>query len=447
MRKIILSALLLCSANAVLAGEAARVVFVAGQTVLDGKPAELGRVVNEGDEISTQGDGYVYLKTVDNGFLILRPNSRARITAYHIDKANPSNTRVKLELLNGVARSISGEAVKEARQNFRFNTPVAAIGVRGTDFTVFTDQETSRVAVISGGIVVSGFTGACGPEGTGPCEGKSSRELFASQVGQLLQVRKGQSAPQILPSSGISPDVAAPPRNDEPIGKSTSGSMPLPFNVADVSLDPLKNLGLLARFQQFSSQQAQQPAVVTPPVAVTPTPTQEVVPETSKIVWGRWQPIVDQSAAIDLAKMMNEKNTLNALNSYFAVLRTQGTFTMPATGNVGFGLKNAEAYILDEPTNKFSVASYQNGKLQVDFAKSSFNTSFDVVSQKNERFSFQSVGEIDKNGKMVGGNQFIAPTNVSVSGALGDNGNSAAYIFQGRVDDRRVTTGVTYWTR
>jgi hypothetical protein len=318
---------------------------------------------------------------------------------------------------------------------------VAAIGVRGTDFTVFTDQETSRVAVISGGIVVSGFSASCGPEGAGPCEGKTSKELFANQIGQLLQVRKGQPSPQMLPSTGISPDVSAPPRNDEPSGKnSAANNNLLPFNVADVSLDPQKNNGLLARFQQINAP-GQTPSI---PVVVVPgTPQPQIDP--SKIIWGRWQPVVDKSAAIDLVKLMGDKNQLMALNSYFAVLRTPGSFEMPAAGNVGFALKQSEAYVLDETTNKFSAASLQNGKLQVDFAKATFATSFDIITAQSQAFNYHAIGEVDKTGKLQGGNQFIAPNNVSVSGALGDNGSTAAYIFQGRIDDKRLTTGITSW--
>lgn len=441
LRKLVFVIGLLSGASAAWAEEAAHIVFVAGDARIAGAPAVLGHAANEGDEVVTASDGYVYLKTVDNGFLILRPNSRARIVAYHVDREHPANTHVKLELLNGVARSISGEAVKQARQNFRFNTPVAAIGVRGTDFTVYTDQETSRVAVISGGIVVSGFAGSCGPEGSGPCEGKTSKELFASQVGQLLQVRKGQPAPQMLPSTGISPDVSAPPRNDEPVGKTSANSTGLPFSASDVSLDPQKNSGLLSRFQQFNNNNAHTPQ---PPVVVVPG-TPQPQPNPSKIIWGRWQPIVDQSAAIDLVKLKGDNNQLMALNSYFAVLRSAGSFDMPATGNVGFALKQSEAYVLDEPTNKFSTASLQNGKLQVDFGKATFATSFDVVTAQNQTFNYHAIGEVDKSGKLQGGNQFIAPNNVSVSGALGDNGNTAAYIFQGRIDDKRLTTGITSW--
>lgn len=139
------------------ADEAGKVVLSAGEVRVQGQAVKAGHSVQAGDRLSTGADGYVYIKTVDNGFLILRPNSDASIIAYQADSHTPANSRFKFELREGVARSISGQAVKNARQNFRFNTPVAAIGVRGTDFTVFTDAQTTRIAVLSGGVVVSGF--------------------------------------------------------------------------------------------------------------------------------------------------------------------------------------------------------------------------------------------------------------------------------------------------
>jgi hypothetical protein len=444
MRSLFITTILLLASACAQAGEAARIVFAAGDAHVGAKPAALGNAVQEGDEVTTGADGYVYLKTVDNGFLILRPSSHARIVAYHIDRDNPANTRVKLELLSGVARSISGEGVKQARQNFRFNTPVAAIGVRGTDFTVFTDQETSRVAVISGGIIVSGFSPTCGPEGNGPCEGKASRELFAYQVGQLLQVRKGTPAPQLLPLNGNSPDVTAPPRSDEPIGKSAgNSSVGAILAGADISLDPHKNADLIARIT------ASMPQPVTPPPS-TGTAGEPVVLPPKQIIWGRWQALVDSAANLDVVGAINNnKAQLLALNTYFAVLRSQGAdWQIPATGNVGFALKQSEAYILDEPANKLSAAKVENGKLNVDFASAKFNTSFDLVSQQNQRYAFQAQGDVSRDGKLLGGNQLLQPNNMAVQGVMGPaNGGEAAYIFQGRIDNQHVGTGVTYWTK
>jgi hypothetical protein len=126
------AAALLLITDSAMAAEAGRVVFVTGQAHVGKQAAVKSMAVEEGDELSTSADGYVYVQTVDNGFLILRPNTIARVVTYSIDKRDPSKTQVKLELRQGVARTISGQGVKQARQNFRFNTPVAAIGVRGT---------------------------------------------------------------------------------------------------------------------------------------------------------------------------------------------------------------------------------------------------------------------------------------------------------------------------
>ncbi len=438
LHRFLLTIGLLLAASLAQAGEAGRIVFVKGDVQIAGRSIALEHAVQEGDELTTGADGYVYLKTVDNGFLILRPNSRARIAAYHVDQQDPAKTRIKLELLNGVARSISGEAVMQSRQNFRFNTPVAAIGIRGTDFTVSTDQITSRIAVITGGVVVSGFSGSCSPAGNGPCEGNTSRELFADQAGQILQVEQGQALPQQLQGNGLSPDDIAPPLQGEPSGRrvgagitagtiaGTSQAMLNPSNV-DLSLDTQRSANSLL--------------LNTPPVLNTPPELQR------QIIWGRWETVLDQAGNIDIVKIIEAKGEVLAITPYFALLRTSGIdWQAPIQGTMGFALKQSEAYILNEPSRSVSPAKLENGQLQVDFARTSFATSFDLVSQQNERFKFQAHGAVARDGRLFGDSQFASPTNMAVSGAIGpENGGTAAYIFQGRIDDNRLGTGVTSW--
>ena len=422
-RHLIYITCLLLTVGLAHAGEAGRIVLAVGDVQIAGQRVVPDSAVSEGDEIVTGGDGYVYLKTIDNGFLILRPNTRVRIVAYRIDPQDAANTRIKFELLNGVVRSISGQGAKQARQNFRFNTPVAAIGVRGTDFTVFTDQQTTRIAVLSGGIVASGFSTTCGPEGSGPCEGSASRELFANQAGKLLQINRDQAMPQLLRDNGLSPDTIAPPRNDEPGGKNT-GAGKLSLAVNEISLDPQKGLFLLN-------------------LNTTPAiPPRE-------IIWGRYQAILNQPGNINIAALLDAQGQLLAINSNFAVLRTSGTdWQMPSQGAMGFTLTQTEAYILNEPSGIHSPASLANAMLQVDFAKSTFATGFDLVSQQNERFKFQAQGVVTPDGRMLGNSQFASPTNMAVSGAVGPaNGGSAAYLFQGRIDDQRLASGVAAWTK
>src|ERR1700741_917885 len=98
LRNHIIGASLLLTASLAWGGEAGRVIFVTGQVQLANHAAVVDSAVQEGDEVTTGADGYVYMKTTDEGFLILRPNSKARVVTYQVDKANPSNTHVKLEL-------------------------------------------------------------------------------------------------------------------------------------------------------------------------------------------------------------------------------------------------------------------------------------------------------------------------------------------------------------
>lgn len=256
MQKLLITATLACAAQFAHAADAGKIIFVTGAAQAGERAAALGAQVQEGQMLSTGADGYIYVKTADNGLFILRPNTRARIVDYHIDTKNPANTKVKFELISGTARSKSGDAVKQARQNFRFNTPVAAIGVRGTDFTVVTDDDTSRVSVFSGGVVVSGFVGGCRPDGAGPCEGATSRELSAAQRGQLVQVTRGQAAPQVLEADETAPDKVAPPRMDEPIVKNEAA----PVNV---TVEAAKNVGLNTAIDKV---------VTTPPGTSNPNP-------------------------------------------------------------------------------------------------------------------------------------------------------------------------------
>ena len=146
----------LAHAQAAAAGE---VSFVAGIVQASaGGPArdlKVGDVVSQGDALVTGATGHLHIRTVDKGFLALRPNSRARIELYEFAPGNPAGTRIRLTLDAGVMRSVSGEGAQAARQNFRLNTPVAAIGIRGTDFSVSTTDALTRAVVRSGAIVVA----------------------------------------------------------------------------------------------------------------------------------------------------------------------------------------------------------------------------------------------------------------------------------------------------
>ena len=443
------------------AAEAGKVIFAAGAAQVADKAGAEGMPVAEGELLSTGKDGFLYVKTVDNGLFILRPNTRAKIVAYHIDAKNPANTRVKLELISGIARSKSGDAVKLARQNFRFNTPVAAIGVRGTDFTVYTDQETSRVTVLTGGVVVSSFAEGCRPEGGGPCEGAASRELFAAQRGQLLQVRRGQAAPQLMQSNGTGPDQVSPPRADEPVAKSGGPVTPV--------LDGRKNETL----EKLATQIQQQPNKPADPVVMPPTPPVENKPPVAEvpveqpkpvepppqvpqpevpqlperqIQWGRWLALNNVSATISND---TPEGADRLVGGDYTIIRTAGReYVTPERGSAAFTLKGGEATIRNQ-SGAVTSADLRNGLLSFNFDKASFATSFDVVSA-GETFGMKAEGSVAKNGffSNMARDVLVRPdiNNMHVNGLLGnEDGGSAAYLFKRTLQDQREMNGIAIW--
>ncbi len=455
MRKLLFLAGVMLLAHAAQAAQAGKIIFVAGNATIAANAAVLDAPVGEGELLSTGADGYIYIKTIDNGLFILRPNTQARIASYHVDAANPVNTRIKLELISGVARSQSGQAVKLARQNFRFNTPVAAIGVRGTDFTVFTDADTSRVTVLSGGITMSGFAGACRPEGTGPCEGNAARELTAAQKGQLLQVQRGQGAPQLMQgNNSLAPDVVAPPRIDEP-GKTASGGA---ASTIEPSLDPKKDLTLKAeKANQDAQVAANVPGKTTdtgelkpPYLEVTPTPppkpTEPVVTLPPKEVsWGRWTAIADSPATTTLSKAGMER--IGATEDFVLFRSRSGAnFATPAQGTVAFAMTGSEAYVRDTATQEKTAATLSNGVLSFDFGKATFATKFDVTTTASETFKMGSSGKVGGDGVFSSTTLAVPGANMSVTGAMGSSTN-ATYIFQGAPDAKHMVNGVTSWSR
>ena len=119
------------------------------------EPLRRGMAVHVGDRVETSANGHVHLRFVDNAALSVRPDSVLEIQAYQFDASRPELSEVRLQVDQGMARSISGRATEVDKNRFRLNTPVAAIGVRGTDFIVQASDATLRASVAEGAIAVS----------------------------------------------------------------------------------------------------------------------------------------------------------------------------------------------------------------------------------------------------------------------------------------------------
>lgn len=143
----------------------------AGNTAGTVRALAKGQPVYPGELISTGTNSYLNLRFKDGGYILLRPNSRFQIEAFTYDgpevplpadaakakaapsveatpaapaapvaaapKTAPAGSRAFFKLLRGGFRAVSGLIGKGNSNEYRVASPVATIGIRGTDYETF----------------------------------------------------------------------------------------------------------------------------------------------------------------------------------------------------------------------------------------------------------------------------------------------------------------------
>lgn len=105
-------------------------VRVQGQTGAE-RTLRLGDDVANGEAVSSSADSEAVLKMADGAMLALRPNSQFKID--NVKRPDASGGAFALSLLRGGLRIVSGLVGKRSPDAYKVRTPVATIGIRGTD--------------------------------------------------------------------------------------------------------------------------------------------------------------------------------------------------------------------------------------------------------------------------------------------------------------------------
>lgn len=92
-----------------------------------------GNAVYLGDKVVTGEDGFVRLNMIDEAVLDLRCFSIMVIEEYDL---NRTSRRSILNLLQGSLRKVTGSIGKMAEDIYELKTPVANVGVRGTEYAL-----------------------------------------------------------------------------------------------------------------------------------------------------------------------------------------------------------------------------------------------------------------------------------------------------------------------
>lgn len=416
-------------------------------------------------QIITSTNGHVHIRFNDQGLISVRPNSQLSIEEYDYNRVNPSQSTVKFSLIRGSTRSVSGKAAQSAKQRFRMNTPIAAIGVRGTDFVVRTDQLNIQAIVNEGAIIVAPFSDQCSAAALGPCAKNSVVLRGDSQ--QLLQFNQLLALPQLLPATPAqlqnqllnSPDDTKDNKaSDNQKNASTESELANTENSTNRQAGANKESTLAynensakdSLSNTFVSNTQMPTAIPTAPEPIqnTPaslpvdfTPSQKITTQqlaSKQLVWGRWGSAlpIDKIAVASATAIEGRKVTVGL--SSFGLFRSGNTERIAKDlGYVSFSLNSAQANYLQGA--EVSAMRVEGGLLNIDFNSEQFNTTLNLQHSATGKINFNAEGSINQQGFFIS----RTPTQ-QLGGAVSTDGKEAGYFFSKDVGASKIE-GITLW--
>lgn len=135
----------------------------AGQSA---RPLARDDAIYAGDRVDTADNGRVQMRFTDGGLVALMPNSTFAVDDYLYEAAD-DDARLVFGLLKGGLRTMTGAIGKVKHDQYELKTPVATLGIRGTEYTaVLRPANTLRVHVGRGKVVITNDQGSLEvPEG------------------------------------------------------------------------------------------------------------------------------------------------------------------------------------------------------------------------------------------------------------------------------------------
>jgi len=131
---------LLASLSCAAAETAGRVLVAVGDVsvVRGGKelPLSLGSAIESGDALRTGATSNAQVRLSDGGIISMRPQTELHLDEYHFNGQQDGSEKNFFSLIKGGFRTITGLIGKTNRNNYRVDSVVATIGIRGTDYSV-----------------------------------------------------------------------------------------------------------------------------------------------------------------------------------------------------------------------------------------------------------------------------------------------------------------------
>ena len=416
----------------------------------DRERIEAGSKVHVGDRVFTEAGGHVHVRFVDDALVSVRPSSTLDVVRYDYDATKPENSAVKFELSEGVARAISGDAAKSARQRFRMNTPIAAIGVRGTDFVVSANLRSTRALVNEGAIIMAPYSSECSSGALGPCA-VDAVELSQNTL-QVLELGSRDPAPRLIAAStgralgGVEDASNNESNSAEEQRASTESPGAEATNEIYLESVATKKVNTEVAAAESGSGQApdEQPSTPVVPVVLADfTPTSALTAESTRaeqLVWGRWSSNGSPSLlSLSLSEAREGRDATIASPSGFILYRSEpnGARVESGLGVVKFDLSAAEAFY--DSANGIVAMRVAGGNLEVDFVDRAFATELNLDHASTGAIDFTAKGAIADGGYLL-----LREDSKIVSGAVATDGSAAGYFFEEQLEAGRIQ-GITLW--
>lgn len=387
-----------------------------------------GSSILVGDRVETAANGHVHVRFIDNAAVSVRPESVLEVQAYRYDAERPQNNEVRLHVEQGTSRSISGHATDADKNRFRLNTPVAAIGVRGTDFIVQTSDLGMRATVAEGAIVVGALGAGCSKAGLGPCAGAQTSVLSADMGKLMVEVNRGEQVARLVPASGAL--VAAAGTAEERVA-------------AQRAVDSTTRTAALAAAQPFGTNDRKAAEVLTIAANV---PARNSAPDASaQMVWGRYAfaSFNDNVSDWRLHYLRPGREVVTGDGDYvlFRTASANGERVLTTNeANAKFNLTRGQATF--DSAGKVEAASIDGGTLTLDFSRRTFATALALSSPTAGKAELRVAGDVRADGTFA-----PAPDNgQKVIGAVTLDGKEAGYLFERGVIGG-LFRGKTLWGR
>ena len=113
----------------------------------------VGAIVYIGDTIKTGSNGWIEMRMLDQATIVLGEKSEFKVDDYLFDREKGVG-KVVLSIVIGTFRAVSGGITKLQSSSFALNSPVATIGIRGTEFWGGPLDGVYNIALLSGKAII-----------------------------------------------------------------------------------------------------------------------------------------------------------------------------------------------------------------------------------------------------------------------------------------------------